>query len=52
MMHDKKILVFHHSGAIGGGGVSMLHILKTLKSLGYNVKVICPSEPSHMIDEI
>ena len=51
-MYDKKILLFHHSGAIGGGGVSMLHILKTIKNLGYDVKVICPTKPSHMMDEI
>ena len=52
MSNNKKILVFHHAGAIGGGGVSMLHILKTLKSLSYDIKVICPGNPSHMIDEI
>lgn len=52
MDNKNKILVFHHSGAIGGGGVSMLHILKIFKSSGYNIKVICPSEPKYMMEEI
>ncbi len=48
----KKILVLHHSGAIGGGGVAMLNILGALKNMGYDVEVICPSEPSYILDEI
>lgn len=52
MEKKKKILVFHHSGAIGGGGISMLHILKTLKKCEYDIKVICPDEPEHMLNEI
>lgn len=47
-----KILVFHHSGAIGGGGVAMLNILKALKSPNREIKVICPNEPMHMTNEI
>ncbi len=30
----------------------MLHILKAIKNSGYDVKVICPGEPSFMLDEI
>ena len=52
MAESKKILVFHHSGAVGGGGVSMLHILSAMKSEGYDVKVICPCEPDYMLDAI
>ncbi len=52
MNNKNKILVFHHSGAIGGGSVSMLHILKTLKTSGNEIKVICPNEPPHILNEI
>ena len=52
MADRKKILVFHHSGAVGGGGVSMLHILSAMKDAGYLVKVICPGEPDYMLEEI
>jgi glycosyltransferase involved in cell wall biosynthesis len=51
MGDSKKILVFHHSGAIGGGSVSMLHILRAMKSEGYDVKLICPAQPSYMLEE-
>ncbi len=51
MGNSKKILVFHHSGAIGGGSVSMLHILRAMKSEGYDVKLICPAQPSYMLEE-
>lgn len=47
-MDKPKILVFHHSGAIGGGGVSMLHMLKSLDREKYQVKVYCPGEPDDM----
>ena len=30
----------------------MLHILSAMKDEGYEVKVICPGEPSYMLDEI
>ena len=47
-MDKPKILVFHHSGAIGGGGVSMLHILESMDRDQYDVTVYCPGEPKHM----
>jgi len=52
MKKANKILVFHHSGAIGGGGVSMLHILRAMRESGYDVTVICPPEPDFMLSEI
>ncbi len=52
MAEKKKILVFHHSGAIGGGGVAMLNILGALKEMGHELEVVCPKEPSYMLDEI
>ncbi len=47
-MDKPKILIFHHSGAIGGGGVSMLHILESMDQSAYDMVVYCPSEPNDM----
>lgn len=46
----KKILLVHHSGYIGGAGVSLFHIALSLKSLNekYDLKVYCPSNPPHI----
>ncbi|WP_226681940.1 glycosyltransferase family 4 protein [Sutcliffiella horikoshii] len=46
----KKILLVHHSGYIGGAGVSLFHIAHSLKSLNekYDFKVYCPTNPPHI----
>lgn len=43
-----KILLFHQSGAIGGAGLSLLHILDALDKDKYEIKVVCPSIPEDM----
>ncbi|MCA1031324.1 glycosyltransferase family 4 protein [Bacillus timonensis] len=48
----QKLLFIHHSGYIGGAGLSLLHILKSLKYLSIEVTVYCPSEPGDMLREI
>lgn len=48
----KKILIIHHSGYIGGAGLSLLHILKALKALSLEVTVYCPDKPDQMVKEI
>jgi glycosyltransferase involved in cell wall biosynthesis len=48
----KKILIIHHSGRIGGAGISLLHILEALKENSRDIIVYCPNRPDHMINEI
>lgn len=52
MTYQKKALIIHHSGAIGGAGVSLLHILEAIKKLNLDVTVYCPIEPNDMAIEI
>jgi glycosyltransferase involved in cell wall biosynthesis len=40
-MNKKKIVIIHHSDALGGAGVSLLNVVKMLQD-DYNVKVILP----------
>jgi glycosyltransferase involved in cell wall biosynthesis len=46
----KKVLIIHHSGYIGGAGVSLFHIAMALKSMPdkYEVEVYCPSNPPYI----
>ncbi len=46
----KKVLVFHHHGSIGGAGLSLLHIVRSIDKNKYDVIVACPQQPSDMID--
>lgn len=48
----KKILLIHHSGNIGGAGVSLYHIAKSLDSMSekYDVQVYCPIDPPDLND--
>ncbi len=48
----KKILIFHHFGGLGGAGLSLLHILKSLDVNKYNIKVVCPNTPNDMVKAI
>jgi len=51
----KKILIFHHRGNIGGAGISLIHILKSINRDVFKITVVCPSNPPHlsnMIDEV
>lgn len=52
MFYKKKVLLIHHSGVIGGAGVSLLHILRSMQSLNLDVIVYCPDEPESMMKEI
>ncbi|MUO32348.1 glycosyltransferase family 4 protein [Enterococcus gallinarum] len=45
----KKIMLIHHFGGIGGAGVSLIDIVKSLKE-SYDVTVLCPVEPNNMIN--
>ena len=49
---NKKMLIIHHCGSIGGAGLSLLHILRALKHLPLDVTVYCPNKPDDMIKEI
>jgi len=41
----KKIMIIHHSGSIGGAGVSVYNTIISLKD-DYEVVIYCPSKPS------
>ncbi len=44
-----KILIIHHSGLLGGAGVSLLNVAKILKDEGHEVIISIPSEPNDML---
>ncbi|MGG0283592.1 glycosyltransferase family 4 protein [Peribacillus butanolivorans] len=48
----KKVFIIHHSGNIGGAGVSLFHIVNSIKSMRekYTVEVYCPSSPPSICD--
>jgi len=46
----KRLLIIHHSGIIGGAGVSLLHIIKSIDKQKYKVIVLCPDNPCEMIE--
>ena len=48
----KKVLIFHHHGSIGGAGLSLLHIIKSIDRTKYDVSVVCPIEPPQMAKSI
>lgn len=48
----KKILFFHQSGEIGGAGLSLLHILKSIDNHEYEIVVVCPKGSNAMVEEI
>lgn len=41
----KKILIIHHSGTIGGAGISLLHIIRSIDKEKFSVTVLCPNYP-------
>jgi len=41
----KKILLFHHYGALGGAGVSLLHIVQAIDKSKIKLTVLCPDYP-------
>lgn len=41
----QKIMIIHHSGIIGGAGVTAYNTIMTLKD-DYEIVIYCPSEPS------
>jgi hypothetical protein len=41
----KRIIFFHHSGTIGGAGVSLYNTIISLKE-EYEIIVYCPSQPN------
>lgn len=40
--------MIHHCGSIGGAGVSLLHIVKSIDKNKYNVTVLCPDTPNEI----
>lgn len=50
----KKVLIINHTGYLGGGGVSLMHIIRALQSMPnkYSVEVYCPENPPDMCDWI
>lgn len=48
-MKKKSVLFFHQSGAIGGAGVSLIHVLNSLDRSRYSICVVCPSVPNDMV---
>lgn len=48
----KCVLIIHHSGSIGGAGISLIHIVKALMTQGYAVHVILPSSPDSLAKEL
>lgn len=45
----KKIMILHHSGSIGGAGVSVYNTIMTLRD-DYEVVIYCPSSPRDFSD--
>ena len=41
----KKILIFHPFGGLGGAGLSLLHIVRSIDKSKYRVIVITPAQP-------
>lgn len=44
-MKKKKIMIIHHSGSIGGAGVSVYNTVITLKDI-YEIVIYCPAYPN------
>lgn len=47
-----EILIIHHSGYIGGAGVSLMEIIKSIDKSKYSVTVLLPDNPGLMADEL
>lgn len=47
-MKTTKLLIVHHSGYIGGAGISLIDIVSSLKHLHLDITVICPDNPTDM----
>lgn len=47
-MKKINIIFVHHSGYLGGAGVSLIDIIISLKQLHVNISVICPNTPNDM----
>lgn len=45
----KKLLIIHHWGGIGGAGLSLLHIIRSIDNTRYQIYVVCPSHPNEMM---
>lgn len=45
-----KLLFIHHSGLIGGAGVSLCNNLKTLSKAGHEVVLYAPSDPPSLME--
>lgn len=48
----KRVMFIHHCGYWGGAGLSLLHILESLKNTALDMIVYCPSKPDNMIKQI
>ena len=46
----RKMLLIHHCGAIGGAGLSLLHIIRAIDKTKYRIIVLCPEFPAEMIN--
>ncbi len=46
-----KILFIHHSGLLGGAGVSLVNVAKILKEEGHEIIISIPSEPNDMLNK-
>lgn len=49
MEEKKKIMIIHHSGSIGGAGVSVFNTIEALKN-EFEIVIYCPSEPRDFSD--
>lgn len=47
-MRRINLVLVHHSGYLGGAGVSLIDIIYSLKQLQINISVICPADPNTM----
>ena len=46
----KKVMLIHHSGLLGGAGISFLNLIKLLGSKEYNCQYFIPSDPCELKD--
>ncbi len=48
----KKVLFFHHSGTIGGAGLSALNVVNSLSKKDYDITVFCTSSDSQSMSDL
>ncbi len=46
----KKVIFFHHSGDIGGAGLSALNVLRAINKEKYDITVYCNSKQKNMVN--